>query len=74
MESLDEALRYMDLDVARDGREFSQSIETAIYTGTGMLNALLNLSGLKTGLIVTRGFEDIIVQGREVEQRVQRDT
>ena len=36
-------------------------IETAIYTGTSMLNALINLSGLKTGLIVTRGFEDLIV-------------
>jgi len=64
MESLEEALRYMNLDLARDGREFGQNIETAIYTGTSMLNALLNLSGLKTGLIVTRGFEDVVVQGR----------
>jgi N-methylhydantoinase A/oxoprolinase/acetone carboxylase beta subunit len=64
MESLEEALHYMGMDMARDGREFCQGIETAIYTGTGMLNALLNLSGLKTGLIVTRGFEDVIVQGR----------
>ena len=64
MESLEEALRYMNLDMARDGRGFCESIETAIYTGTSMLNALLNLSGLKTGLIVTRGFEDMIAQGR----------
>jgi N-methylhydantoinase A/oxoprolinase/acetone carboxylase beta subunit len=64
LESLEEALRYMQLDLARDGREFCQSIETAIYTGTSMLNALINLSGLKTGLLVTRGFEDVIVQGR----------
>ncbi len=64
MESLEEALRYMGLDLKRDGREFCASIETAIYTGTSMLNALINLSGLKTGLLVTRGFEDIIVQGR----------
>ncbi len=64
MESLEEALRYMNLDLERDGREFCQNIETAIYTGTSMLNALLNLSGLKTGLIVTRGFEDVVVQGR----------
>ena len=25
-----------------------------------MLNALINLNGLKTGLLVTRGFEDVI--------------
>jgi N-methylhydantoinase A/acetone carboxylase beta subunit len=37
MESLEEALRYMDLDLARDGTEFCQNIETAIYTGTSML-------------------------------------
>lgn len=64
IESLEEALRYMGLDMEADGHAFCGSVETAIYTGTSMLNALLNLSGLRTGLIVTRGFEDIIVQGR----------
>ena len=29
-----------------------------------MLNALINLDGLKTGFLVNRGFEDMIVQGR----------
>lgn len=64
MESLDEALGYLGLDLARDGAGFAADVETAIYTGTSMLNALINLSGLETGLIVTRGFEDLIVQGR----------
>jgi N-methylhydantoinase A/oxoprolinase/acetone carboxylase beta subunit len=64
MESLEEALGYLGLDLTRDGRAFCQDVETAIYTGTSMLNALINLSGLKTGLLVTRGFEDVIVQGR----------
>ncbi|MFI5396368.1 MAG: hydantoinase/oxoprolinase family protein [Candidatus Binatia bacterium] len=64
MESLEEALRYMNMDMARDGQKFCKNIETAIYTGTSMLNALINLSGLKTGLIITKGFEDMIVQGR----------
>jgi N-methylhydantoinase A/oxoprolinase/acetone carboxylase beta subunit len=64
MESLEEALHYMNKDLVRDGRELCESTETAIYTGTSMLNALINLSGLKTGLIVTRGFEDVVVQGR----------
>jgi acetone carboxylase beta subunit len=64
MESLEEALHYMKLDLRQNGKSFCKDIETAIYTGTSMLNALINLSGLKTGLIVTRGFEDVIVQGR----------
>ncbi|MCH8949908.1 MAG: hydantoinase/oxoprolinase family protein, partial [Chloroflexi bacterium] len=62
LESLDEALGYWNL--AQNRKEVCGNAETAIYTGTSMLNTLLNLSGLKTGLIVTRGFEDIIVQGR----------
>ncbi|MFN7956277.1 MAG: hydantoinase/oxoprolinase family protein [bacterium] len=64
MESLEEALKYMGLDMEKDGRRFCESIETAIYTGTSMLNSLINLDGLKTGLLATRGFEDIVVQGR----------
>ena len=39
-------------------------METAIYTGTSMLNTVINMSGYKTGILVTRGFEDIISQGR----------
>ena len=62
MESFDEALTYWEM--AGDGKEVCENAETAIYTGTSMLNTLINMSGLKTGLIVTRGFEDIIVQGR----------
>ncbi len=63
MESLEEALSYLRIG-AKDRPAFFRDIETAIYTGTSMLNALLNLDGLPTGLLVTRGFEDIIVQGR----------
>ena len=43
---------------------FGAQIETSVYTGTSMLNAVINMSGAKTGLLVTRGFEDIIAQGR----------
>ncbi|MEZ5171314.1 MAG: hydantoinase/oxoprolinase family protein [Acidimicrobiia bacterium] len=64
MESLEEALEYMDVDPLREGREFGKQMETAIYTGTSMLNTVINMSGYKTGLLVTKGFEDIIVQGR----------
>lgn len=64
MESLEEALEYMGIDPQREGKRFGERIETAIYTGTSMLNTVINMSGLRTGLIVTRGFEDIIAQGR----------
>ncbi|MFP6627125.1 MAG: hydantoinase/oxoprolinase N-terminal domain-containing protein, partial [Deltaproteobacteria bacterium] len=63
MESFWEALEGMGIDQA-DGRDFGSQIETAIYTGTSMLNTVINMSGYKTGILVTRGFEDIIAQGR----------
>jgi N-methylhydantoinase A/oxoprolinase/acetone carboxylase beta subunit len=64
MESYEDGLSYWDIDLKSDGKEINENAMTAIYTGTSMLNTLINLNGLKTGLIVTRGFEDVIVQGR----------
>jgi N-methylhydantoinase A/oxoprolinase/acetone carboxylase beta subunit len=63
MESFWEALEYMGIS-KDEGRRFGESIETAIYTGTSMLNTVINMSGYKTGILVTKGFEDIISQGR----------
>ncbi len=63
MESFWEALEYMGIS-KEEGKNFGASIETAIYTGTSMLNTVINMSGYKTGILVTRGFEDIISQGR----------
>ncbi|MCZ7534477.1 MAG: hydantoinase/oxoprolinase family protein [Acidimicrobiia bacterium] len=64
MESLEEALEQLGIDPKGEGRTFGRQIETSIYTGTSMLNTVINMSGAKTGLLVTRGFEDIIAQGR----------
>lgn len=64
MESLADALAYWGQSLEGNGRPFCANVETAIYTGTAMLNTLINLDGLRTGLLVTRGFEDVIVQGR----------
>ena len=71
MESFDEALTYWDL--GDDGRTVAENTETAIYTGTAMLNTLINMNGLKTGLIVTRGFEDMVVQGRGSQSFIGAD-
>ena len=58
MESLYEALDY--IGVPKEEQEgFGKKLETSIYTGTSMLNCVINMSGYKTGLITTRGFEDI---------------
>ena len=43
MESMEEALRYMGLDPERDMASVCGAAETSIYTGTSMLNALINL-------------------------------
>jgi N-methylhydantoinase A/oxoprolinase/acetone carboxylase beta subunit len=64
MESFGEALTYWGLDLGKDGRDVCQQSETAIYTGTSMLNALINMSGVRTGFITNRGFEDMVIQGR----------
>src|SRR5512139_3539990 len=56
MESLADALSYWNLSLETNGRNVCANAETAIYTGTAMLNTLINLDGLRTGLIVTRGF------------------
>ena len=62
MESFWEALEFMGID-REQGAQFGGQVETAIYTGTSMLNTVINMSGYRTGLLVTRGFEDIIAIG-----------
>jgi acetone carboxylase beta subunit len=63
MESFWEALEYIGIS-QEEGKNFGANVETANYTGTSMLNTVINMSGYKTGLIVTKGFEDIVSQGR----------
>lgn len=63
MEALYEALDYIGIP-KEEQPDFGRSLETSIYTGTSMLNCVINMSGYKTGLITTRGFEDINAQGR----------
>ena len=63
MESFWEALEYMGIS-QEEGAQFGADVETAIYTGTSMLNTVINMNGYKTGILTTIGFEDIISQGR----------
>lgn len=63
MEAFLEALDYIGVP-KEEQQSFGDHLETAIYTGTSMLNCVINMSGYRTGLITTRGFEDINAQGR----------
>ena len=51
-----------------DEREAFSQFEIAVYAGTTMLNTLLTRTGRRIGLIVSKGFEDILLmeQGRQV--------
>ena len=57
LESVDDAARVIN----KRSSDIHQEASVAIYAGTGMLNTLLTGSGSDTGLIVTKGFEDIAV-------------
>jgi hypothetical protein len=39
---LADALTYWDISLEANGRAFGPQVETAIYTGTAMLNTLIN--------------------------------
>jgi N-methylhydantoinase A/oxoprolinase/acetone carboxylase beta subunit len=54
MNSSRDALAYWDMTV----EEAFPSLVTGIYSGTSMLNRLLERKGRKVGVIVTKGMED----------------
>jgi N-methylhydantoinase A len=51
-----------------DEREAFSQFEVSVYAGTTMINTLLTRTGRRIGLIVSKGFEDILLmeQGRQV--------
>ncbi len=64
MESAEDAFEQWGLDRQK---AFSQ-FEVSVYAGTTMLNTLLTRTGRRIGLLVSKGFEDILLmeQGRQV--------
>ena len=64
MESAEDAFEQWGLD---QPKAFSQ-FEVLVYAGTTMLNTLLTRTGRRIGLLVSKGFEDILLmeQGRQV--------
>ncbi|HVA41125.1 MAG TPA: hydantoinase/oxoprolinase family protein, partial [Candidatus Binataceae bacterium] len=63
-ESLGDAMNNWGLDLDHGGDRVLNPLEVAIYTGTTMLNTLLQRRGKRVGLIITKGFEDSFVAER----------
>ncbi len=61
-ESLEDALGGWGVKL--DGAGALKPLEASIYTGTTMLNTLLQRRGKRVGLIITKGFEDSFVVER----------
>lgn len=60
LESVEDAASVWGLS----GADVHESSVMSVYTGTAMLNALLMRRGRKVGMLVTRGFEDMVIQER----------
>lgn len=64
MESVDDALSYGD---GLTPEAMFGELGVTLYAGTAMLNTLLSRTGQRIGLLVTKGFEDMLHQGRGVQ-------
>jgi N-methylhydantoinase A len=68
MESLKDAYFQAGINMEADGgKVLLGPINACVYSGTTMMNTLLQHVGRKTGLIVTEGFEDTFIQERGVQ-------
>ena len=62
--SLSDAFRYWGMDWEKEAKNVLPGVLAFVYSGTAMLNTLLTRSGKKTGIIITRGFEDSLLHER----------
>lgn len=63
-ESLEDALGNIGIKVNGNAASVLSPLKASIYTGTTMLNTLLQRRGKRVGLIITKGFEDSFVAER----------
>lgn len=64
MESLQDALDLWGMETGEELKNAVAGVSAAVYSGTAMLNTLLTRTGRKVGLLVTRGFEDMLLHER----------
>ncbi len=62
--SLADAFEYWQMDWQNQAKDILPNVLSTVYSGTGMLNALLNRTGRKVGIIITKGFEDTLLHER----------
>jgi N-methylhydantoinase A len=63
-ESLEDAFSQWGVTLDGGANGWLKPLKVSIYTGTTMLNTLLQRRGKKVGLIITKGFEDSFVVER----------
>ncbi len=63
-ESLEDALGNIGIKLNGNAASALSPLKASIYTGTTMLNTLLQRRGKRVGLIITKGFEDSFVAER----------
>ena len=63
LESSTDALGHWDMTV----EEVYPQMVTCVFSGTAMLNRVVGRKGLRTGLIVSKGFEDFHRMGRAIQ-------
>jgi len=62
--SLADAFERWQMDWEKQAKSVLPSVLSVVYSGTGMLNALLTRTGRKVGIIITKGFEDTLLHER----------
>lgn len=62
--SLGDALEGWGIDLEKEATSVLPKLAVAIYSGTTMLNTILTRRGSRLGLIITKGFEDSLLQER----------
>src|SRR5438105_2142356 len=60
LESTEDAIHYWGMEL----EELFPKLEVTLYSGTTMLNTLLTRRGQRVGLLVTNGFEDMLLMNR----------
>lgn len=65
IEAFADAVSYLGRDWEAESKDILFSSRNIVYAGTSMINMLINMDGGEhCGLIVTKGFEHILFQGR----------
>jgi N-methylhydantoinase A/oxoprolinase/acetone carboxylase beta subunit len=61
--SLKDALNYWELNL----KNSVNALDVSIYSGTAMINTLIQRKGKKVGLLITKGLEDYLLMERGVQ-------